>query len=214
MIRLGVLFSSMFLALAGQAAAQTHERLNLFVADARLTFPNYKQAESVATDLGVDKLALPNRGLGVVFGAHLYPLRKGVVTLGLGAEVMTSKGGRTVEEEPTSGTTASPRIETRFSAFSPQISLNFGSKQGWSYLSGGLGSGQLTTEAVSKPLPDAEGRTRVINYGGGARWFLNQHLAVSLDLRFYVVNPQEAAGGRPAFPRMTIMAISGGIALK
>jgi len=213
MIRLGVLFSSMFLALAGQAAAQTHERLSLFVADARLTFPNYKQAESVAADLGVDKLALPNRGLGVVFGAHLYPFRKGVVTLGLGAEVMTSKGGHSVEET-TSGTTASPRVETRFSAFSPQISLNFGSKQGWSYLSGGLGSGHLTTEVVSKPLPDADSPTKVINYGGGARWFLNDHLAVSLDLRFYAVNPQEAVGGRPAFPRMTIRAITAGIALK
>ena len=50
MIRLGVLFSLTMLALAGQAAAQTHDRLSLFVADARLTFPNYKQAESVATD--------------------------------------------------------------------------------------------------------------------------------------------------------------------
>jgi hypothetical protein len=213
MIRLGVLFSLTMLALAGQAAAQTHDRLSLFVADARLTFPNYKQAESVATDLGVDKLALPNRGLGVVFGAHVYPLRKGVVTLGLGAEVMASKGAHAVEET-TSGTTASPKVETRFSAFSPQISLNFGSKQGWSYLSGGLGLGHLTTEVVSKPLPEADGRTKVINYGGGARWFLNDHLAVSLDLRFYAVNPQEAVGGRPAFPRMTIRAITAGIALK
>ena len=213
MIRLGVLFSLTMLALAGQAAAQTHDRLSLFVADARLTFPNYKQAESVATDLGVDKLALPNRGLGVVFGAHVYPLRKGVVTLGLGAEVMASKGAHAVEET-TSGTPASPKVETRFSAFSPQISLNFGSKQGWSYLSGGLGFGHLTTEVVSKPLPEADGRTKVINYGGGARWFLNDHLAVSLDLRFYAVNPQEAVGGRPAFPRMTILAISAGIGLK
>ena len=213
MIRLGVLFSSMFLALAGLAAAQTHERLNLFVADARLTFPNYKQSESVAADLGVDKLALPNRGLGVVFGAHLYPLRKGVVTLGLGAEVMTSKGGHEVEET-TSGTTASPRVETRFSAFSPQISLNFGSKQGWSYLSGGVGFGHLTTEVVSKPLPDADGRTKVINYGGGARWFAKSHLAFSFDVRFYAINPGTPYGGLPGSPRTTLLVIAAGVSVK
>ena len=76
-----------------------------------------------------------------------------------------------------------------------------------------MGTGHLTTEVVSKPLPDAD-RTKVINYGGGARWFLNDHIAVSLDLRFYAVNPQEAVGGRPAFPRSTIRAITAGIALK
>ena len=213
MIGRGVVCSFIVLAFAGYASAQPRERLNLFAADARLTFPGYKQSDSVAAALGVDKLALPSRGFGVVFGAHLYPLRKGVVTLGLGAEVMASKRGKT-PDAPTAGGTQGPTVETRFSAFSPQISLNFGAKQGWSYLSGGVGAGHLTTELVSKPLPDAEGRTKVINYGGGARWFLNDHIAVSLDLRFYGVSPQEAVGGRPAFPRMTILAMSAGIALK
>jgi hypothetical protein len=212
MIRRGVVCSLMVLVFAGESAAQTRERLNLFAADARLTFPGYKQFESVATVLSVDKLALPTRGLGVVFGAHLYPLHKGVVTLGLGAEVMGSKRGRTLESK-TAGAAAPPTIETRLSAFSPQISLNFGSKQGWSYISGGVGSGRFTTEVQSKPLPDGD-RVKVINYGGGARWFVNGHLAVSLDLRFYAVNPQEAVGTRPAFPRMTTVAMSAGIGVK
>ena len=37
---------------------------------------------------------------------------------------------------------------------------------------------------------------------------MNQHIAVSLDLRFYAVNPQDATAGRPAFPRMTILSLS------
>jgi hypothetical protein len=55
---------------------------------------------------------------------------------------------------------------------------------------------------------------KIINYGGGARWFVNQHVAVSLDLRFYAVNSQDASLGRPAYPSMTILAINAGIGLK
>ena len=54
----------------------------------------------------------------------------------------------------------------------------------------------------------------IINYGGGARWFTNRHTAVSLDLRFYAVNPQEATAARPAQPRMTILTFSAGVAFK
>jgi hypothetical protein len=53
-----------------------------------------------------------------------------------------------------------------------------------------------------------------LNYGGGARWFTNRHLAVSVDLRFYSIGEQPAAAGRPAFPKTKIMVISGGIAVR
>jgi hypothetical protein len=212
MLRLRVLCPFvLILAGAGTAAAQTSEPIGLFAADVRVAFPKFKQETSVATELGVDTLDLPTRGLGLVFGAHLYPLRKGVVTLGLGGELMMS--GRSRTQETPEGT-AGQTVQTHFSSFAPQISLNFGAKQGWSYISGGLGWGRYTTELEAKPLPDPEGRLRVINYGGGARWFVNDHAAVSLDLRFYAVNPQEASVGRPAFPRMTILTFSAGLALK
>jgi hypothetical protein len=212
MIRLCVLFSLTLLTIAGTAAAQSGESIGLFAADVRVTLPKFKQTSSVATALGVQTLDLPTRGFGLVFDAHLYPARKGVVTLGLGGELMMS--GRSRTQETTTGSAAGSTVRTSFSSFSPQISLNFGSKQGWSYISGGLGWGRFTTELETKPLPDASGRLRTINYGGGARWFVNQHMAVSLDLRFYAVNPQEASLGRPAFPRMTMMAFSAGIGLK
>jgi hypothetical protein len=203
----------LMLGLAAPTAAQEKEPIGLFAADARIAFPGYKEMPSVATELGVNPLDLPPRGLGLVLGAHVYPVRKAFVTLGVGAEMMTSGRSRT-REGSEDGSSPALTVHTHFSSFAPQLSLNFGSKQGWSYISGGMGWGRLTTELAATPLPDAAARTRVINYGGGARWFANPHLAFSVDLRFYSVNPQEASAGRPAFPRMTIVAMSAGISVK
>ena len=99
---------------------------------------------------------------------------------------MASRRGSTQE---TDDNTTGPTVVTRFSSVSPQISLNFGSKQGWSYISGGVGVGRFTTELESSPATTSGDRIQVINYGGGARWFTTRHTAVSLDLRFYADQP-------------------------
>ena len=65
-----------------------------------------------------------------------------------------------------------------------------------------------------RPLRMPSGRTRAFNYGGGARWFAKEHLAFTFDLRFYRIDPQEAAAGRPAYDGRRIMAFSAGISLK
>ena len=65
---------------------------------------------------------------------------------------------------------------------SPQLSLNFGNGNGWSYLSVGIGRSlwSITPDgAQSRPIDEEPIRT--INYGGGARWFIKPHLAFSLD---------------------------------
>lgn len=204
---------ALVLGLAAPASAQDKEPIGLFAADARIAFPGYKEMPTVAADLGVNPLDMPPRGFGLVLGAHVYPARKGIVTLGIGAELMTSGRSR-ARDASEDGSSPALTVHTHFSSFAPQLSLNFGSKQGWSYISGGMGWGRLTTELAATPLPDAAARTRVINYGGGARWFAKPHLAFSVDLRFYAVNPQEASAGRPAFPRMTIVAMSAGISVK
>jgi hypothetical protein len=97
---------------------------------------------------------------------------------------------------------------------SPQVSLNFGSRDGWSYLSAGLGLASFTTERKDAPVADADSRTRALNYGGGARWFAREHLAFCFDLRFYKVNPQDAAPGRPGYGGRRIMTFSAGISIK
>ena len=184
-----------------------------YVADARVHFPKFKQDPAISGALGVATDNLPTRGFGFVVGAHFYPLRLGIMTLGLGAEI--SKAGR--DNTKNTGTEAAPvdvTVNTRFSAVSPQISFNFGARDGWSYISGGLGWSNLTTERADHPLPPPEKGIKTINYGGGARWFFKQHLAVNFDIRFHAVNPQVATATRPGYPRMTIMSFCGGISVR
>jgi hypothetical protein len=201
------------LASAAPARAQApREPPGPFAADVRVALPRYKDDSSLASALGVTADNLPGRGLGLAGGANWYPLRR-KVTLGIGVEWLVSRGSKTLEPEEEDGP-AGPTVNTRFSVFSPQASMNFGSNRGWSYLSGGLGWGGFTSERDDDPVGDADGRPRVINYGGGARWFAKEHLAFALDLRFYTVNAQEATSDRPPYPKMRMMVFSAGVAFK
>lgn len=191
--------------------APFEESIGPFVFDARVTMARFKGAPTVAESLGVGAADLPTRGLGLVVGGHFYPVRGRSLALGIGGEVLLrARGSRTiapaVADGPDGGT-----VETNLTAISPQGSLNFGRRNGFSYLSGGIGWASLTTELEDSPVAAAESRPRAINYGGGARWFTSKHLAFSLDLRFYKVSAQEAAADRPAFPAATMMVFSAGI---
>lgn len=184
-----------------------------YVADARVDFPKFKQDPNTASGIGATALNLPTRAFGFVVGAHWHPLRLGIMTLGLGGEISAARRGHTLN----TGTKIAPvnvTVNSRFSAVSPQISFNFGARDGWSYISGGIGWSRFTAERADRPLPDQESGSKTINYGGGARWFAKKHLAVSMDLRFYAVNPQLTTATRPSFPRMTLMAFSAGAAIR
>jgi hypothetical protein len=184
-----------------------------YVADVRFNFPKFKQDPGVASGIGVAAENLPTRGFGLVVGAHWYPLRLGIVTVGLGGELSRASRGKTMN----TGTETAPvevAVKTRFAAVSPQVSFNFGARDGWSYISGGIGWSTYTSERVDDPLPDPESGTKTINYGGGARWFAKKHVAFGFDVRFYAVNPQLATATRPAFPRMTVMSLCGGISVR
>lgn len=198
--------------------AQVREPVGPFVVDARVAMPRFKEDVSVASGIGVDSVALPTRGLGLVFGAHWYPLRSHRVALGVGGEVLLSGASETPDvEEPEDGqppAAAGPAVNTRLSTISPQISLNFGSNRGWSYLTGGFGWAGFTTERENAPVSDPASRPRVFNYGGGARWFAREHVAFTVDLRFYAIGAQEATTGRPAYPAETLMVFSAGLAFK
>ena len=205
--------TSALLLTAADLRAQTPDPIGPFAVDARMALPRFKEDASVASALAVSSTNLPSRGLGLAGGAHWYPLRRGRVTLGLGGEVIISRGSNTLEPETEDGADG-PTVRTRFSAVTPQVSLNFGTGRGWSYLTGGLGWGNFSTERADAPVGAADSRPRVLNYGGGARWFAKEHVAFTLDLRFYVVNAQAAAPLRPAYPRMRLMVFSGGVSFK
>ena len=217
LLTLFVLIGTFTIAWVSRAAAQETQPEDLpigrYVADLRFNFPKFKQDPGVATSIGVATENLPTRGFGLVVGAHWYPLRLGIMTLGLGGELSKASRGRTT----TTGTETAPvevGVNTRFSAVSPQISFNFGARDGWSYISGGIGWSTYTSENAEHPLPDPDSATKTINYGGGARWFAKKHLAFGFDVRFYAVNPQLATATRPAFPRMTLVALCGGISIR
>jgi hypothetical protein len=198
------------------AAAQEPEKepIGRFAADVRIALPRFPDDASTATALGVTTEHLPSRGLGLAAGVNFYPARLGKVSLGIGGEwLVFSRGSETLDPE-TAGAASGPTVTTEFSVLSPQISLNFGSRNGWSYLSGGIGWAAFTTELKELPVADPDGRTRSINYGGGARWFAKEHLAFAFDLRFYKINPQDATPGRPAYGGRTMMVFSAGISVK
>ena len=192
--------------------AQGDERIKPLVADARLTLARFKEDGGIADAIGVTPMNLPTRGLGFGVGAHWYPLRGSKVALGVGGELLRARDSRTLDPETEDGPEG-PTVETRLFSIAPQVSLNFGRRDGWSYISGGIGSAILTAERVDRPVGDGS-RVKTINYGGGARWFTNQHIAVSVDLRFYSVGTQSATLTRPAYPKSKMMVISGGIALR
>jgi hypothetical protein len=211
-MRIAYLLCSLLL-LPVVSLAQTPEPIGPVAVDARVALPRFKENADVASALGVSTTNMPGRGLGLAGGVHWYPVRMGRVTLGLGGEILFSGASNTLEAEDDTGVDG-PTVHTHFSTVSPQVSLNFGTGKGWSYLSGGLGWGSFTTEREDDPVAEADGSIKVLNYGGGARWFAKDHLAFTFDLRFYAINGQEASTARPAYPKVTLMIISAGVSFK
>ena len=54
---------------------------------------------------------------------------------------------------------------------------DFGTADGWSYLSVGAGTARVDAEET--------GSSSAINAGGGARWFIKRHLGVGFDVRLH-----------------------------
>ena len=101
-------------------------------------------------------------------------------------------------------------------SLAPQLSFNFGTGHGWSYLSGGIGqsTGRSSRKDGADYPPDRREPLKTINYGGGARWFIKPHLAFSFDVRFYAINPGTAVSTFPGSPRTTLLVIGAGVSIK
>ena len=133
--------------------------------------PSFNTGSSLADPLGLRTDQLPSRGWGLDAGAHVYPVRSGNFALGIGAEIVRASGSKA--PDPEDETAASdPIIETRFSAFVPQVSLNFGRARGWSYIGGGFAFMRRATGEVDAEVADWP-RLTGIHDGGGARWFMS-----------------------------------------
>ena len=165
---------------------------------------------------------VPKRGFGLGVGGHVYVARLGVSRVGVGVDALRVRGTAvtpvtlstsTTESTTEAGTpsssgaslSAASQIDIAMSmtAIAPQLSFNFGTREGWSYLSGGYGIAQIRTEATGEQESPLTGRTTLvrddgrsasINYGGGARWFIRDRVAVGFDLRFHRI---ATVGTRP-----------------
>ena len=200
---------------AAPAFAQGSTSLDLpigrFVFDVHGAVVPFGQNFQLATARGLDPETEPRFGLGMGAGVHLYVLRIGVLTVGLGGRVITASAARSPNQDGQNPD--GPRLRKRFTAFAPELSLNFGGRDGWSYVSGGIGRSRLSLfEAGADAPPQRSSHT--VNVGGGARWFTSRHLAFALDLRFYTARPLEPTASEPASPRMTVMVLSIGASFK
>ena len=181
-----------------------------FVVDLHGTVTTFPSDPELALSRGLDPLELPGAGLGADLAVHVYPFKYRAVTFGFGGRLTRSRAHRSQTEE--SGLRP---VTERFTYLGPQLSFNFGTGTGWSYLSGGIAASKWSVVPDGAPAqpPDGE-RLQTIDYGGGARWFAKPHLAFSFDLRFYAINPSSPTLVLPAGPRTTLMVFGAGISIK
>lgn len=211
------------------AAAQiADEPIGLLVFDLRGSFVPFTRNPDLAGGFGLTAPETPGPGFGFDAGAHLYPLRWRGITFGVGAGFHSSFADQERFEPPAdadSEPVALPSVRKRFSSVSSQVSLNFGTRNGWSYLSVGLGRSQLGIRELDRESTPLTG-IHTLSYGGGARWFESEHLAFSLDLRLYALrvplpssSVQMAPGSMPVetggrIARTTVVVISIGASFK
>jgi hypothetical protein len=163
---------------------------------------------------------VPSRSAGVDIGGHVYFVRRRSVSLGIGGAVVFSRGVASPAEPASGGESSTlPEVTTRFTTFAPQLSVNFGHRYGWSYISGGLGRARVRSE-VSRPATSTSpsaveiGWVQSINYGGGARWFINDHIAFNLDLRWHKLPNVDATTTSAAAGKASLIVAGGGISIK
>jgi hypothetical protein len=179
--------------------------------DVHATVPQFPQDTGLADSRGLSAGELPGIGLGAHMTLTVYPMKWRAITFGLGGEVATARAKYT----PPEATPGAQAVTETFRSLGAQLSLNFGTGNGWSYLSGGIGRSNLSILPQGRePLDTDNDVLKTINYGGGARWFAKPHLAFSFDVRFYALNPGTPSFGFPGSPRMRFLSIGAGVSLK
>lgn len=211
-----------FLLATAPAAAQTREPLPKFAVDVHAATVGLPQSEGWVPVVSADT-QLPGRAWGVGGGATVYPIRLGIVTFGVGASIVTAKGtGESLTISSGSGATATTRVtpvvHTGAMNLMPQLSINFGHKLGWSYLSAGLGRSKITSRAdaagTSPAVVVPDSWNPAINFGGGAKWFMKPRLGASFDVRFVKLSSRSPTAALPSAKRTQMWTIGAGISLQ
>lgn len=203
------------------AAAQNAPRLPWFAIDVHAATVGIPQAEGWVPALGTTT-EYPGRNFGLSGGVTVYPFKLGLITLGIGATVSSAKA--TAETTVITGSGATQTItvtqvvRTGVTNLIPQVSLNFGRRLGWSYISGGMGRTKVKSRADAigtKPeivVPEAWNQT--INFGGGAKWFPKPHLGAGFDIRFVKLGSRSPTDVLASAKRTQQWTISAGISVQ
>ena len=204
------------------AAAQTGERLPWYAVDVHPATVGLPQAEGWVPVVPPDT-QLPGRAWGAAVGGTVYPFRLGLVTFGVGASLTAAKGKSesltiVTGSGATATTSVTPVVRTGITNLAPQLSINFGHRFGWSYLSAGLGSSKVTSSAdavgTTPAIEVAEAWNSALNFGGGAKWFMKPHLGAGFDVRFVKLGSRSPTETLPAATRTQMWNISVGISIQ
>lgn len=215
-------------------AQQPQERIPLFVVDAHAATVGLPQAEgwvpvlstttttTTSTSGSAVASPYPGRNWGFAGGATVYPLRFRSVAFGLGATIISGSG--TKETSKTTGTgaaattTVTSVVHTGIMSLVPQISINFGHKAGWSYISAGAGQSRVRSRAeaigTAPEIVVPEAWNQALNFGGGARWFMKPHLGAGFDARWVKLMSRSATDTLPSAKRTQMWTISAGISIQ
>ena len=205
MLRPGAGLVAAILIAVAPAAGQTTLPPGPWVLDVRAITSPVPKDPVFYPELGTGAL-IPTRGFGVDVGGHFYPFKLGPSRVGFGlnavtvrseatASVATAGTGTGTGTGQTGGTGSSTavalgqRLSLNMRVLAPQVSFNFGTRSGWSYLSAGAGTTRVVAETANVMAGRREtSGLRSLNFGGGARWFIKSHLAFAFDLRFHQIS--------------------------
>ena len=202
--------------------AQNKEPLPRYAIDLHAATVGLPQAEGWVPVVSADT-ELPGRAWGFGGGANFYPFRLGVITFGVGASITTARGkGESLSIVSGSGATATTRVtpivRTGVINLMPQLSINFGHKLGWSYLSAGAGKSKVTSSAdaagTSPAIVVPDAWNFGLNFGGGAKWFMKPHLGASFDARWVKLMSRSPTATLPSAKRTQMWTISAGISIQ
>lgn len=220
MIRRAFVFAVACLAMANTSLAQPKEPIGRFAADARIASAGLPVDEGWTPAVPTTTV-IPSRGLGGDFGAHVYVLRVRRAVFGVGASLLAARATSTptLVEGSTPTVNTIPDVTTRVTALAPQVSLNFGHSLGWSYVSAGLGRAKVESQASlagnsTTFTPRDSGWVKALNWGGGARWFVNDRVGFGFDVRWHKLNPLPATNTGPGAPRVSFLVAGAGVVLK
>ena len=208
---------------AGPSVAQPKQPIGRGVVDVRAAVAGLPTTPGWIPMLPEDTI-VPARKLGLEAAAHVFIAKVRGAAIGVGGSWLVAGGTTSPPALPDDAAappnSIAPAVTTRVASVSSQLSLNFGHALGWSHISAGFGRTRVESEATPAPgstlvfRPVATGWVNTINFGGGARWFLTDHVGVGFDVRWYKLGSVPSSATQIGAPRTSLLTIGAGISIK